>query len=158
MRKFAANYLISNTGAFLKNGMAVAGEDGFILQYIDTNGDLIEVEQLSFHNGILMAGIKFTKINATQTISVSGKPFNSLVLKSVAELTQLSIQNLIDLCKHLQIQFPEMKIQAIMNEIYEVLLGEGGFIKETNPEIYLLTSVDLVKLHFTPKTRLKKII
>jgi len=158
MRKFAANYLISNTGAFLKNGMAVAGEDGFILQYIDTNGDLIEVEQLSFHNGILMAGIKFTKINATQTISVSGKPFNSLVLKSVAELTQLSIQNLIDLCKHLQIQFPEMKIPAIMNEIYEVLLGEGGFIKETNPEIYLLTSVDLVKLHFTPKTRLKKII
>ena len=158
MRKFAANYLISNTGAFLKNGMAVAGEDGFILQYIDTNGDLIEVEQLSFHNGILMAGIKFTKINATQTISVSGKPFNSLVLKSVAELTQLSIQNLIDLCKHLQIQFPEMKIQAIMNEIYEVLLGEGGFIKETNPEIYLLTSVDLVKLHFTPKTRLKKIL
>ena len=158
MRKFAANYLISNTGAFLKNGMAVAGEDGFIDQFIDTNGDLIEVEQLSFHNGILMAGIIFTKINATQPNGVSVNTFKLLVLQSVSESTQLSIQNLIDLCKQLQLQFPEMKIPAIMNEIYEVLLGEGGFIKETNPEIYLLTSVDLVKLHFTPKTRLKKII
>ena len=158
MRKFAANYLISDTGLFLKNGMAVVGEDGFILQYIDTNGDLIEVEQLSFHNGILMAGIIFTKINATQPNGVSGNTFKLFVLQSVGESTQLSIQNLIDLCKQLQLQFPEMKIPAIMNEIYEVLLGEGGFIKETNPEIYLLTSVDLVKLHFTPKTRLKKII
>ena len=138
--------------------MAVVGEDGFILQYIHTNGDLIEVEQLSFHNGILMAGIIFTKINATQPNGVSGNTFKLLVLQSVSESTQLSIQNLIDLCKQLQLQFPEMKIPAIMNEIYEVLLGEGGFIKETNPEIYLLTSVDLVKLHFTPKTRLKKII
>ena len=138
--------------------MAVVGEDGFILQYIDTNGDLIEVEQLSFHNGILMAGIIFTKINATQPNGVSGNTFKLFVLQSVSESTQLSIQNLIDLCKQLQLQFPEMKIPAIMNEIYEVLLGEGGFIKETNPEIYLLTSVDLVKLHFTPKTRLKKII
>lgn len=138
--------------------MAVVGEDGFILQYIDTNGDLIEVEQLSFHNGILMAGIIFTKINATQPNGVSGNTFKLFVLQSVGESTQLSIQNLIDLCKQLQLQFPEMKIPAIMNEIYEVLLGEGGFIKETNPEIYLLTSVDLVKLHFTPKTRLKKII
>ena len=158
MRKFAANYLISDTGLFLKNGMAVVGEDGFILQYIDTNGDLIEVEQLSFHNGILMAGIIFTKINATQPNGVSVNTFKLFVLQSVGESTQLSIQNLIDLCKQLQLQFPEMKIPAIMNEIYEVLLGEGGFIKETNPEIYLLTSVDLVKLHFTPKTRLKKII
>ena len=138
--------------------MAVVGEDGFILQYIHTNGDLIEVEQLSFHNGILMAGIIFTKINATQPNGVSGNTFKLFVLQSVSESTQLSIQNLIDLCKQLQLQFPEMKIPAIMNEIYEVLLGEGGFIKETNPEIYLLTSVDLVKLHFTPKTRLKKII
>ena len=138
--------------------MAVVGEDGFILQYIHTNGDLIEVEQLSFHNGILMAGIIFTKINATQPNGVSGNTFKLFVLQSVSESTQLSIQKLFDLCKQLQLQFPEMKIPAIMNEIYEVLLGEGGFIKETNPEIYLLTSVDLVKLHFTPKTRLKKII
>ena len=158
MRKFAAHYLVSDTGVFLKNGMAVAGEDGFILQYIDTDGDLIEVEQLSFHNGILMAGTKFTKINATKTISGSDNPFKSFVLNAVAESTQLSIQNLIDLGKQLQRQFPEIKIPAIMNEISEVLLAEGGFIKETLPEIYLLTSVDLVELHFTSKTRLKKII
>lgn len=158
MRKFAANYLISDTGVFLKNGLAIAGQDGFILQYIDTNGDLIEVEQLSFHNGILMAGIKFTKINASQTNGVSDNPFRSLVLQSVSESTQLSIQNLIDLGKQLQLQFPKMKIPAIMNEISEVLIAEGGFQKEPNPGIYLLTSVDLVELHFTPTTQLKKII
>ena len=158
MRKFAANYLISDTGVFLKNGMSIVREDGFILQYKDTKGDLIEVEQLSFHNGILMAEIKFTKTNEIQPNWVSDHPFKSFVLESVAESKQFSIQNLIDLCKQLQLQFPEMKIPAIMNEIMEVLIAEGGFIKETNPGIYLLTSVDLSELHFTPKTRLKKII
>ena len=158
MRKFAANYLISDTGVFLKNGIAVMGEDGFIVQYIDTQGDLIEVEQLSFHNGILMAGTKFTRTHVTQTISVFDKPFRSLVLQSVAQSTQVSIHHLIDLGKQLQLQFPEMKIPAIMNEIVEVLLGEGEFIKDTIPGIYLLTSVDLTKMHFTPKSRLKKII
>ena len=157
MRKFAAHYLVSDGGVFLKNGMALGEENGIIAQYIDTTGDLKEVEQLVFHNGILMAGFMLTKNHAIQPVWVPEKAFRSLVIESTAGLLQLSIQNFIDLGKQLQDQFPGMKIPAIMNEIWEVLLAEGGFEKRTMPELYLLTGVDLVELHFTPKSRLKKI-
>lgn len=158
MRKFAAHYLVSDTGVFLKNGMVVAGEDGLVAYYIDTKGDLRETEQLIFHNGILMAGYSFTKVHSIHLIADAGKTFRSSVLQAVGELTHFSMQDHIDLAKELQIQFPEMKIPAIMNGISEILLAEGGFSKEIIPGIFLLTSVDLVDLHFTPKSRLKKIL
>ncbi|HEY3370446.1 MAG TPA: hypothetical protein VGK10_06340 [Prolixibacteraceae bacterium] len=158
MRKLAANYLVSDTGEFLKNGMAIAQEDGCIVEYIDTKGDLEEVEQLIFHNGLLMAACKYTKINTTQTISAPDNSFRLLVHESISGITELSIQQFIDLGKQLQLQFPQMKVPAIMNEISEVLLAEGGFIKKTIPGIYLLTGVNLVELLFTPRSRLKKIL
>lgn len=158
MRKFTAHYLISDTGVFLKNGIAIMGVDGFIARFIDIQGDLKEVEQLIFYNGILMGGCLFTKTNASQPISTSDNPFHAWVLQSVGETTQFSIQNLVDLGKQLQLQFPRMKIPEIMNEISEILLAEGEFLKEANPGIYLLTGVDLRELHFTPHTRLKKIL
>jgi hypothetical protein len=158
MKKFAANYLVSDTGGFLKNGIVQVGEDGVVARYIDTQGDLIEIEQLIFHNGILIAGCQFTRTNVNQQVLGSGKSFQSFVLQAVLGLTQISIQNLLDLWKQLQLQFPEMRIPAIMNEISEILMAEGGFLKETIPGIYLLSSVDLVELHFKPNSRLKKIL
>jgi hypothetical protein len=158
MRKFAANYLVSEAGEFLKNGIVIARNDGTALQLIDTKGDLKETEQLIFHNGILMGGCSFTKTNASFAVSFNDQPFRSFVLQSITEATQFSIQNLIDLGKQVQIQFPEMKIPAILNEISATLLTDGGFIKETIPGIYLLKGVDLVGLHFTPKSGLKKIL
>lgn len=137
--------------------MAVAGEDGLIVQYIDTQGDLRETEQLIFYNGILMGGYMFTKAKANQAISLPDNLFRSAVLHSITASTQFSMQNMIDLGKQLQFQFSEMKIPAIMNEISEVLF-DAGFIKETIPGIYLLASMDLVELHFTSKCRLRKIL
>lgn len=158
MRKFAANYLVSDTGGFLKNGMAIAGEDGHIVQYMDTRGDLREVERLSFHNGILMGAYKFSKTVASQPFSLSEQSFQSMALQSIGEFNQLTIQDHIDWCKKLQVQFPQMKIPVIMNEMEEILRAEGGFTKETLSGIYLLTGVDLVNLHFTTRSRLKKIL
>jgi hypothetical protein len=158
MKKFAANYLVSEAGIFLKNGIVVAGEDGFVVKYIDVEGDLRETEQLIFYNGILMAGCRFAKTSATTKIFESDQEFSSFVLQSVADSIQFSIQNLIDLGKQVQVQFPEMKISAILNEISAVLLTDGGFVKETIPGIYLLTGVNLVELQFTPKSKLKKIL
>ena len=157
MRKLAAHYLISDTGVFLKNGMAVVGDDGFISQYTDTKGDLREVEQLIFHSGILMAGFKFTKASTTQAVSTPNKPFRSCVLQAIAESTQLSMHHLIKLGKEVQLQFPEIKIPAIMNQIEEILF-EVGFLKDAMPGIFLLKGVNLVELHFTSESQLKKIL
>ena len=157
MRKFAANYVVSETGVFLKNGIAIAQDDGTVLRIIDTKGDLQETEQLIFSNGILMAGCSYTKIDTATAISKPDQPFTSFVLQSVAGITHFSIQNLIDLGKQIQVQFPEMKISEILNEISEVLLTSGAFMKVNIAGIFLLTGVDLVNLHFTAKTQLKKI-
>jgi len=158
MRKFAANYLVADNGEFLKDGIALVGEDGFIFDTIDTKGDLREMERLIFFNGILMGGYLFTKTEISQMKEAFDSQFKNNVLQAVIASTQLTIHNLVDLGKQLQVQFPEMKIPVIMNEISEVLLGEGRYTKETIPGIYLLSGADLVDLHFTPKSRLKQII
>lgn len=155
MKKFAANYLVADSGNYLKNGIVVVGEDGFAVQYIDTKGDLREIAQLSFLNGILMAGCIFVKIKTAN--SGSDKPFESTVMNLVAESIQFSIQDMIGLGKQIQLQFPEMKIPEIMNGIKEFLLTTGGFTKENIAGIFLLTGVDLVNLHFTSNCRLRKI-
>lgn len=152
MRKFTANYLVSEDGIFLKNGIVVAGDSGTAVQYIDTKGDLREMEQLSFHNGILMAG--FTFLNKTDASPVSEA---DPLIRPVEGQAEVSIQNLIELGKQAQVQFPEMKIPEIMVKIKEALTN-GGFIKETIPGIFLLMSVDLAGLRFTPKSQLKKIL
>ena len=157
MRKYAANYLVSDTGLFLNNGIAIARTDGFIEQYIDTRGNLREVEQLSFHNGILIAGFLFTRNNATTPDLLSDNPFGALVLQLSGGSDQLSIQDYVEVGKKLQVQFPRMNIPAIMNEMTEILQVNGGFQKQTIAGLYLLTGVDLVNLHFTFKSRLKKI-
>ncbi|HAH22398.1 MAG TPA: hypothetical protein DCL77_01280 [Prolixibacteraceae bacterium] len=158
MRKLAANYLVSDTGSFLKNGIVLVGEDGLVARYIDTKDNIREVEQLIFHNGILLAGCQFTRINASQEVSLSGHSFESMALPSVAGYTQYTLQNMVELCKRLQHQFPEMKIPEIFNGISKILFTECGFLKETLPGIYLLSSVDLIGMHFTPQSRLKKIL
>jgi len=158
MRKFAANYLISDTGIFLKNGIAIVGEDGCVVQYIDTNNDIKEIEQLIFHNGVLMAGYKFTKTNSDNLRFESDQTFRSIVLRIVGDTTQFSIQNVVDLGKQLQVQFPEMKIPAILDEIAVTLQTDGGYTKEPIPEIYLLIGSDLAGLHFTSRSKLKKIM
>jgi len=158
MRKYAANYLVSETGIFLKNGVLVAKEDGTAIQYFDTKGDLRESAQLIFHNGILIAGYMFVKINTALPVSDSDSPIRSFVLQSVTGLFQSSIYELIELGKQVQKQFPEMKIPEILIEITEILRTYGGFSKEKLQGIYLLIGIDLSQLHFTPKTRLKKIL
>ncbi len=158
MRKFAANYLVSESGIFLKNGIVTATEDGTILSMIDTKGDLRETEQLIFYNGILIAGYSFIKTNAVTAISKPDQSISSIVLESIKESNQISIQNLNEIGKRVQVQFPEMKIPTILNEISKVLQTSGGYTKENLAGIYLLTGANLIELRFTPKSRLKKIL
>jgi hypothetical protein len=158
MRKYTANYLISDNGIFLKNGIMVAEENGTVVQYIDTTDDLKEIALLSFHNGILMPGCMFLKSNAPIPAPESYHPIFKLVMNLTKERSLLSIQNLIDLVKNVQEKFPEMKIPEIMNKTQDILLSNSGFIKENIPGIFLLTGVDLPQLHFTQKTRIKRIL
>lgn len=153
MKKNAANYLVSEDGVFLKNGIVIADENGTAVQYIDTKGDLNEIAQLTFHNGILMAGFTFLKTNEAFPISATDP-----LIQSVEGQNEISIQNLIELGKQAQVQFPEMTIPEILNRISHELLSEGSYTKKNRSGIFLLMGVDLIGLRFTPKSRLKKIL
>ncbi|HZL10400.1 MAG TPA: hypothetical protein VFC65_10410 [Prolixibacteraceae bacterium] len=157
MRKFAANYLVSETGIFLKNGIVIVEEDGTIVQFLDTKGDLREIAQLSFHNGILMTGCIFVRTNDLLAVAETKDSIRHFVFKLTTGINQISIQTLVEWCKQIQEQFPTMKAPEILNEIAEFLQSSGGFTKEYIPGIFLLIGVDLVHLRFTPKSRLKKI-
>ena len=158
MKKFAANYLLNDQGNFLKNGILVAGNDGTVLEYIDSGDHLIEISGLSFLNGILMANCTFVKREIPIQQFGSNSPSSALVLEAVEGLDKFSIHSLIELAKDIQEHFPEMNIPEIMNEITLILTSQVGFAKEYKPGIFLLVGADLPRLRFVSKSRLKKIL
>lgn len=158
MKKFAANYVISDHGAFLKNGIVIAKNDGTTIEFINTTNDLKEIAQLQFHNGILVSNFSFRNVNNAHPLSEPEQDLKHFIFSSISKSEQFSIENLIDLGKQIQEQFPEMKIPEIITTITEVLLNRAGFVKENIPGIFLIMGVDLVGLHFTPKSRLKRIL
>jgi hypothetical protein len=158
MKKFQANYLISDKGNLLKNGIVVAEDDGAILQYIDVSDDLIELAGTSFHNGILIAAFCFSKFHSSDQMRDSDHPIISLVMKLVEGKTNLSIQDFVELAKQIQEEFAEMKIPEILKEISDALILNVGFIKVDIPGIFLLTGVDLPQLRFKKSTKLRRIL
>ncbi|HBF87444.1 MAG TPA: amidohydrolase [Bacteroidales bacterium] len=56
MRKFSANYIFTSNSKPLKNGIIVLDDDHKIIDIIDTNGDLKEIENLEFYNGVITPG------------------------------------------------------------------------------------------------------
>jgi hypothetical protein len=159
MKKLAANYVISDSGELLKNGIIVAEDHGSVLEYIDTKGELNEIARLAFYNGILLGGFNFVKVReAKQAIDVDSR-FSSLVLGEISGMDEISIQKWLDICKKISVLFPEMKITEITKIINDIICtDDGGFRKEDTPGIYLLTSADLSVLKLTMNCRLKRIL
>lgn len=158
MKKFAANYLVSDTGKFLKNGIVVATEDGEVVEFIDPGDDLREIAQLIFFNGILITNYRYDRIHSEFRSDVTFSHLVSLIIQLTAELNEVTIQNVIEMGKQVQVQFPEMTIPQIFIEISNSLLDGGRFAGMNVPGIYLLSGVNLSELKFTPRSKLKKIL
>ena len=156
MKKFAANYVISGSGALLKNGIVIANDEGIASEYIDTNGDLDEMALLSFHNGIALAGFIYVKTTAEIPVPVTDPPVRLFLFQKAKEQSKLLVQQWLEVAKQVQEKFAEMKIPEIVSQINDILVLNGGYIKEDAPGIYIINA-DLAGLHFTPKSRLKRI-
>ncbi len=158
MRKLAANYVISDSGELLKNGIIVAEDDGSVLEYIDTEGQLQEMARLEFHNGILLGGFSFVKIRESLPFQDFDSRFSSLILPEISGMNEFSILKWLDLCKKIPALFPDMAITEIMRGITDILCTDCGFRKENIPGIYLLTGSNLIVLKLTTNCRLKRIL
>ena len=56
MKRFSAQYIITNTGPPLKRGVITTGDDGTIQNVKDTGGILEETASVEYHNGIIIPG------------------------------------------------------------------------------------------------------
>ena len=158
MKKFAANYVISDSGELLKNGIILAEDEGSVLEYIDTEGDLQEIARLEFHNGILLGGFTFVKVREAVPIIDFDSRFSSIILPEISGMNEISILKWLDICKKIPALFPDMMITKIMRGITDILCTDGGFRKEDTPGIYLLTGSDLIVLKLTINCRIKRIL
>lgn len=158
MKKFAAHYLLTDTGDLLKNGVAVAGKEGYIVQYIDTKGAIQEQEQMIFFSGMLTAAFDLVKGHHPAVNPFREDRFELQVIQSIDDSERLSITQLVELARQLQQQFPEMEVPALLTNMIRVLTADAGYVKEPRAGLFLLTGLDVTTLHFTPQSRLKKIL
>lgn len=147
MKKLAANYLISDSDKFLKNGIILAEDNGTVIEYIDTRGDLDEIAQLTFHNGILVAGQTFTRLDSED---------QPLLNQITQAKEQLSLSDLIEMAKDYQLLHPDKTIPEIWSGLNADL--SKSFRKESVAGIFLIIGCDLPGFRFTSKSRLKKIL
>jgi len=56
MKRFSAQYIITNSGTPLKRAIITTEDDGTILSIEDTGGNLEEKHSIEFHNGIIIPG------------------------------------------------------------------------------------------------------
>ena len=156
MKKFAANFILSDSGNLLKNGILIANDDGNVMEIVDTKGNLDEIAQLTFHNGILLTNNFYIKKNFEQEPDfLANIPIWVNDLK-MNELQQLSTPELIEKAKQAQTENTELKIADILNSLFSYL--RLCFEKQSCPGIFLLMGSDLIGLHFKPQSRLKRIL
>lgn len=56
MRRFSAQFIITNSGSKLKRGVITTGDDGTIISVDDTLIDVKEQHSVEYHNGIIVPG------------------------------------------------------------------------------------------------------
>lgn len=153
MKKIAANYILSESGLLLKNGILIADDDGNVIKIIDTMGDLDETAQLVFLNGILIVNNLYIR---KKSLDFAEDELTQFVSLKINGHQQLSTSELIEIVKQIQAEFPELKTPEITNSIYSLL--NSSFNKENQAGIFLLVNSDLIGLHFKPQSKLKRIV
>jgi hypothetical protein len=155
MKKFAAHYLLTDSGLLIKNGIAVATDTG-AFQFIDPKGELIEMEQMIFHSGLMISAFEFIKKDDLHDVPHENEKHLQL-LDSALKRDHLSLKEVIELTGQLQEQLPELNIPQLLDKIEQAFISRT-FVKKTIPGLYLLTGLDLNNLRFTDRTRLKKVM
>ena len=56
MKRFSAQYIITNSGPPLKRAIITTEDDGTVINIEDTHGELQEKHSVEFYNGIIIPG------------------------------------------------------------------------------------------------------
>lgn len=157
MKKFAANYLISEEGLWLKNGMVFLDENGAIVEMVDTRGEFREIAQLTFLNGILLGNFKY-KLSNSSEIQTNRSEERSAIFHLISNKSEITISDFIGYCARISKEYPESIIPEVFAAVHSEITESYGFSKQVLPGLYLLSGVDLKDLVFRNEFKLKKIV
>jgi cytosine/adenosine deaminase-related metal-dependent hydrolase len=85
MKRFSAQYILTNSGPVLRKGIITAEDDGTILSVESTGGNLSESQSVEFYNGIIIPG--FVNCHAHLELShmrgavAGGKGLGNFIMK-----------------------------------------------------------------------------
>lgn len=141
MRKISANYIFPVSQKPLKNGIIVVDNDGFILDLIDTKGNLQETENIEFYNGIIVPGF----VNSHSHIELSfmrdkipQKQGMTNFVKFVENERNISEQEILESIKNANI---EMKKNGIV-AVGDISNNNLSFDEKQKSEIFYHTFVE----------------
>lgn len=99
MRKIAANIVFTGVGAPIKNGHVVVDDNGYIIDVVDSGGQIVEIEGLEYFNGILIPGLVLGCKNVEVTEQLSKVLWRmgvqAIVGNNISATTKLQTQAII---------------------------------------------------------------
>lgn len=131
MKRFSAQYIITNAGPVLRKGVVAAGDDGTIVSVEDTSGSLTEKAGTEFHNGIIIPGF----VNCHCHLELSGLKGKIAPGTGLAEF----VRNI----REKRDDSPELKTGAMSTADEELYLGGTVLCADIcNSEITFKTKKD----------------
>lgn len=157
MRKFAAHYVLTETGDLLRNGLAEVAPNGQVT-LIDTKGSLIEIERLIFHSGLLIKGFEYIRNTQPSAITTNQSNAAGPLFSKILQSELVSLPEVFELAKQLQEVYPNQTVPQLLSHIDYALTEGNAYSKSAVSGLYLLSSLDLSTLRFKPSSRLKRIV
>jgi cytosine/adenosine deaminase-related metal-dependent hydrolase len=153
MKRFAAQYIVTNAGPSLKRAVVTTEDDGTIISIEDTAGDLKEKHSTEFYNGIIIPGF----VNCHCHLELSPLKGN------ISEGEGLG--GFIEELKTLQFNFPGISIEDLIfwaTSNGARAPGEddrfGKIEPGKNPGLLLLHNIDLINMKLLPESFVTRLI
>ena len=152
MRRISANYIFPVSGAPLKNGIIVLDSNNVITDIIDTRGNLKEIANLEYYNGIIIPG--FVNSHCHLELShLKGKIQENKGLPNF--ISQVNNQRKLDLdtiYKEIQNSHDEMVRNGIV-AVGDICNTSDSFATKTSKEIIYHSFIEIFGLE-TGKTKI----
>lgn len=145
MRRYSANYIFTNIGEPIRNGIVGVGDGGRIVEIIDPLGDAVELESTEFYNGVIVPGFINTHCH-TELSHFKGKTIPGTGLSGfVQQIRNLRIANSDDPEKHIEVAIDEMLRNGTV-AVADICNTSDSFFPKLNTTIRFVNLIEVLGL------------
>jgi hypothetical protein len=132
MKRFAAQYVVTNSGPLLKRSVVTVEDNGTIVSVTDNAGVLTEEHSTEFHNGIIIPGTNITILEELKALQLT--------------LPEIPLE---DLIRHAAIN--SHAVPGDSEQLVEIIQGR-------KPGLLLIQDLDLQKMKLLPESYITRLI